>query len=210
MTISSVCPICGITKRSGKMSCCGRGGSWFGNCGSAGSTKLDHTWYEGLQACKARTEFETVSSQQLNKSQQQRNGSSNGGADANSKAFAKAVKQPAFTSAPMRRTPPIIEPARTPTDTSIAFAPSKINSKPAVAALITIATTSANMTLFMSSVTSNTTSMRMLMSQNSGYMLMTTPVDAPVTSRGSKQVLGVAVHISLLIKLAFFSMNMLM
>ena len=36
------------------MSCCGAGGSWFGNCGSAGSTQFGHTWYEGLQACKSR------------------------------------------------------------------------------------------------------------------------------------------------------------
>ena len=48
------CPKCGIIEKSGKISCCGRGGSWFRNCGSAGNTKLHHTWYEGIQACKTR------------------------------------------------------------------------------------------------------------------------------------------------------------
>ena len=51
-TISSVCPKCGIIAKSGKISCCGHSGSWFGNCGSAGNVKLDHTWYAGIHACK--------------------------------------------------------------------------------------------------------------------------------------------------------------
>ena len=50
-TTSSVCPTCATIKKSGKMSCCALGGSWYGNCGSAA---LQHTWYEGVQACKAR------------------------------------------------------------------------------------------------------------------------------------------------------------
>ena len=52
--IGSVCRKCGTIKKSGKKSCCGRGGAWFKNCGRAGNTKLEHTWYEGIQACKAR------------------------------------------------------------------------------------------------------------------------------------------------------------
>ena len=46
------CSKCGTIPKSGKMSCCARGGSWFKNCGGAGNTKLQHTWYEGIQACK--------------------------------------------------------------------------------------------------------------------------------------------------------------
>ena len=49
---SSGCPKCGFTKRSGKYSCCARGGAWFKNCGSAGDIEFDHTWDEGIQACK--------------------------------------------------------------------------------------------------------------------------------------------------------------
>ena len=28
------------------------GASWFKNCGNDGNSKFDHTWTEGLQACK--------------------------------------------------------------------------------------------------------------------------------------------------------------
>ena len=34
------------------ISCCGRGGSWFRNCGSDGNAKLHYTWSEGIHACK--------------------------------------------------------------------------------------------------------------------------------------------------------------
>ena len=50
---SGVCVKCGSIKVSGKYSCCARGGSWFKKCGDVGDTKLDHTWTEGIQACKS-------------------------------------------------------------------------------------------------------------------------------------------------------------
>jgi len=53
------------------MSCCGRGGSWFKNCGRAGNTKFQHTWYEGIQACKSHSQFKTVIDNQLKDAQQQ-------------------------------------------------------------------------------------------------------------------------------------------
>merc|ERR1712037_210477 len=52
---SSTCAVCGSVKKSRKKSCCGRGGSWYKNCGSAGnkrSKKIGHTWFEGIQVCK--------------------------------------------------------------------------------------------------------------------------------------------------------------
>merc|ERR1712010_143649 len=49
---SNTCAVCGSVKKSRKKSCCGRGGSWFRNCGSAGNKKFGHTWFEGIQACK--------------------------------------------------------------------------------------------------------------------------------------------------------------
>ena len=58
--IDPVCPKCGTMEKSGKRSCCGRGGSWFRNCGASGSAKLTRTWYEGIQACKARSESKAV------------------------------------------------------------------------------------------------------------------------------------------------------
>ena len=49
---STTCPMCGTIKKSKKLSCCARGGSWFKNCGDDGDLKFDHTWLEGLRACK--------------------------------------------------------------------------------------------------------------------------------------------------------------
>ena len=51
-TTSAVCPVCGTLVESGQLSCCARGGGWHGNCGGAGDAKFDHTWFEGIQACK--------------------------------------------------------------------------------------------------------------------------------------------------------------
>ena len=69
-TVNSVCPKCGSIPKSGKRSCCGRGGSWFRNCGGAGNSKFDHTWYDGIQACKRWAQSKRVSGQQSNAAQQ--------------------------------------------------------------------------------------------------------------------------------------------
>merc|ERR1711927_134877 len=69
--MSPVCPTCGIMKKSGRLSCCGRGGSWFGNCGSAGSGKLYHTWYEGVHPCKTLAHSKAAIGRQANAAQQQ-------------------------------------------------------------------------------------------------------------------------------------------
>ena len=45
------CPTCAKMKKSGKLSCCARGGAWFKNCGDSDDTKVNHTWTEGIQAC---------------------------------------------------------------------------------------------------------------------------------------------------------------
>merc|ERR1711907_524176 len=53
---SSTCAVCGSVKKSRKKSCCGRGGSWYKNCGTSDnkkSKKFDHTWFEGIQVCKS-------------------------------------------------------------------------------------------------------------------------------------------------------------
>ena len=51
--VSSICQECGIMHKSGKLSCCGRGGSWYGQCRRAGDENLGKTWYEGVRICKA-------------------------------------------------------------------------------------------------------------------------------------------------------------
>ena len=49
---SPVCAVCGIMKTSGARSCCVRGGAWFKKCGDPGDVRFEHTWTEGVQACK--------------------------------------------------------------------------------------------------------------------------------------------------------------
>ena len=51
--VISICPKCGSSNKSGKRTCCARGGAWFKNCGDAGNPKFDHTWAEGLRACRS-------------------------------------------------------------------------------------------------------------------------------------------------------------
>ena len=52
----SVCPKCGTFQKSGRVSCCAPGGAWYQNCGGADNRNVDHTWIEGMEACKG--EFE--------------------------------------------------------------------------------------------------------------------------------------------------------
>ena len=116
-TISSACLTCGAIKKSGKLSCCARGGSWFGNCGATGNTKFQYSWYEGIQACKAR-QPKTVMGQQLNSVQQNSNNSSHDNSDImNSKtaiviahmSVSKSAGRPisGTTLSPMRANAPI-------------------------------------------------------------------------------------------------------
>merc|ERR1719331_1822639 len=53
-SVSSVqeCPMCGTINKSGKRSCCARGGAWFKKCGDVGDSSFGHTWDEGFKACK--------------------------------------------------------------------------------------------------------------------------------------------------------------
>ena len=60
-------------KKSGKASCCGLGGSWFGKCGGVGNVNLDHTWYEGIRVCE--TQFQAVVGEQLHAYQPKRDAS---------------------------------------------------------------------------------------------------------------------------------------
>ena len=45
------CPKCGLNPKSGKLTCCTRGGAWFEKCGDDGDPNLDHTWTEGIDSC---------------------------------------------------------------------------------------------------------------------------------------------------------------
>ena len=114
----AVCPRCGTTRKSGTRSCCGRGGSWFRICGGAGNTKLHHTWHEGIQACKTRSQSKSVIGHQLNGAQQKDIDSSQGAGMENYKAVITATNMFAFTSVntstPMSDTTSIITPSYVP------------------------------------------------------------------------------------------------
>ena len=120
---SFLCPECGTIQKSGKASCCGRGGSWFGHCGGIRDTNIGHTWYEGLQACKAQAQSKTVISQELSDVSQERNASSSGVDAANSKSVAMAAKSAASASSRMAGAPPTVVSA----NISTAYATSKIS-----------------------------------------------------------------------------------
>ena len=64
-------------RKSGVKSCCAKGGSWFGKCGSADDTNVGHTWYEGVQVCKAR-QSQIAVGQQLRASRPRSNTDGNG------------------------------------------------------------------------------------------------------------------------------------
>ena len=102
------------------MSCCGRGGSWFKNCGRAG--KLHHTWYEGTQACKARLQSKTAVGHQLTAAQQKGVDSSQGAGMENYKTVV-IIKTPVFapvnTSTPMLDVTTIFTSTHTSVSTSI-------------------------------------------------------------------------------------------
>ena len=70
--ISPACLECGTIKKSGKISCCGHGGSWYGNCGSVDNTNLGHTWQKGILVCKTR-QSQTVKGHQLHASKPEPN-----------------------------------------------------------------------------------------------------------------------------------------
>ena len=113
---SGSCPECGAIQKSGKASCCARGGSWFENCGSAGNRRFVHTWYEGIRACKGR-QFRTAVGQRVHGSQPNSNASSDDASmDSNSKAVATTARM--LLSTPANRSIPVPD-AAVPVNTSI-------------------------------------------------------------------------------------------
>ena len=67
--VNPICLKCGAIEKTGKLSCCARGGSWYGKCGSILSAKLLHTWSEGIEACEAAVgQPELIVEQKVNRS----------------------------------------------------------------------------------------------------------------------------------------------
>ena len=107
---TTLCPTC-ATLKSGKRSCCAGGGAWFGTCGDDGDDDSDHTWFEGIQACKdsASSLSSEVQSQfmlhekstkkaQVHATQQPTIDSTHGVVTANSQGYGRLTNSVAFTS----------------------------------------------------------------------------------------------------------------
>merc|ERR1712224_883756 len=94
---STSCTKCGKIKKSGKNSCCGRGGSWFKDCGSGGNSKFGHTWSEGIRACKTLAQSSKTGIDQRYAMQQPN--ASTGPGVVNLKAITTAAKISTFTPA---------------------------------------------------------------------------------------------------------------
>ena len=186
------------------MSCCGQGGSWFGNCGGTGGIKLGHTWHEGLQACKIRAQSKTVVKQHLNDAQQESNGFFDGDNNPKSKTVSSAVKPLTFSSAQMLNALAI----RTPATTFRAYGTSTTNSKPITPATIAITSTPANVSLAaLVTSTANvsiTPSLHISKRHSSYSVLMTALVHRLDISTGCKPVLDVTVYISLSLTATLF------
>ena len=118
-SIIFICPECGIIQKSGKLSCCGRGGSWFGNCGSVGEANLDHTWHEGIQACKTR-QFQSVAGHQLEAYQAKSNSSSDDASDMSIGSNTEIVAMSKLMTGVILINAPANTSTVTPTHTSVA------------------------------------------------------------------------------------------
>ena len=59
-TNKMTCPKCGSFAKSGRASCCAPGGAWYKNCGGVGSGDVEHSWSEGVEACKCKFESNGV------------------------------------------------------------------------------------------------------------------------------------------------------
>ena len=142
-----------MIKKSGKLSCCGSDGFWFGNCGSAGDKKHDHSWHEGLQACKAQSQSNLVIGQQLNSIHQHTNAFSNGAVDANSRAVITGVTPNASLSAVALGQAPSLTPTQITANTSASNGVTLTNSSVLhIPAATTMMSASLNTSTPMSSV----------------------------------------------------------
>ena len=159
-TISSLCSKCGIIAKSGKVSCCGHGGSWFRNCGGAGNTRLQHTWHDGIRSCKARTQPRT--GQQANSAQQKGIDPSRGDDKVNSKRVIMAGKPFTIASANMSTSMAVTKPIITADSTSISYDIPTMSSTAMAGVTTTIISVSDNMSTATPMITSVTAQEKLL------------------------------------------------
>ena len=190
---SSVCPKCGIADKSGKTSCCGLGGSWFGHCGQpGGGTKVNHTWHEGLQACKAWVRSRAVIAHQLGGAQQRRDNEVD---SVISKGVTMATEQLRTTPATSIESPHIVAPVHALANALIGYAGSSVNPTPVIAAVTTVMSVPTN-------ITTSTPKLRIRTGRNSTIRSAllpmshdSTPFSTLLTSQGCRSVLDVGASI---------------
>ena len=54
MVRAYACPKCDMFTKSGRASCCAPGDAWYDKCGGAGNDHVEHTWMEGVKACRRK------------------------------------------------------------------------------------------------------------------------------------------------------------
>ena len=217
--ISAACPKCGIIKKSGKMSCCGRGGSWFGNCGNVGDMKFARTWHEGIWTCKTR-QFQAVLDQQLHAFQSKQNAfSSNGSVRMDSKAVisyahivvvtrdSKLIAQSGTTASAIATNASIIVPARIPIAYHTGIGNSRVVTERTTAVthnLVSVLTpkpTQAQNNLTMS----KPTTLRIVQSMNSmAFSLHTSSAITSIHVQDRANLLRVVVRISITHAIAYW------
>ena len=188
------------------MSCCGRGGSWFGNCGSAGDTTLDHAWHEGLQACKAQSQSKKVVDHQLNGAHHERNESFEGVDNANSKSVITVAQSLAFDSAPIPGAlPTSVAPAQV--NSSAVLARQTTHLEPVTVTVRAMISTSSSVTTAASKITtiksSNSTPARVSIHQNDTNTVMPAVVHRNISSRGCEHLLGIILYTCLSVTVVF-------
>ena len=163
-SIVSVCHTCGVVKKSNKRSCCARGGSWYGKCGGADNTNREHTWYEGLQACKALQSQAVMVHQQNAVEQKSTNFSDDASMGIDAKAIHTFASASGYAVAVLGNTsirtspnastrmPMSVRLAHTLARTSIAYDTGTTTSKVITATAITIVHTSVKMSTPRSSI----------------------------------------------------------
>ena len=182
------------------MSCCGRGGSWFGNCGSNGDTRHNHTWSEGLQACK------TWTPSKINRVEQQMDSLSDCVHSSKSKRVVKGAKLIAFTSSAQPGAFPIVESVNTSADTLRAYHAFTRKSKPIMTIVTTMVSRLTNTSVLkeveVDAVTTAPT--RMQLGLNVVNMLLNAPVHAPASSHACEQLICIDVCFSFLLVVVLF------
>ena len=207
-TTVSECPKCGTIGKSGKTSCCARGGSWFKSCGGAGNARLQHTWYEGIKACKARRQSRIAIGQRGHAAAQQKSNHSSNDADmVNSKAVITAATTFTLTSVntstPTSGTTPAIESARASASAVTSTTkPTRAPMHTPTVMVVPVHTSASTSTGYGNGAINSraiATATNAATSASSRTAMANTSDSAPITPQGSAKLLRIVSYVGILI-----------